>query len=1045
VQEAMDLALIAHAATLKARVPILHFFDGFRTSHEVMKIEELAEADLRAMIDDDLVYAHRARGLSPEHPVLRGSAQNPDVFFQSREAANLYYLACPSIVQAAMDKFAGLTGRAYHLFDYAGAPDAERVLVLIGSGAETAQETADMLIAQGQKVGVLKVHLYRPFSAKDFVHALPATVRAIAILDRTKEPGSVGEPLYQDVVTAISEALAEGSAPFQTYPRIIGGRYGLASKEFSPAMVKAVFDELEKSYPKNHFTVGITDDVTYTSLAVDPAFSSEGPEVVKAVFYGLGADGTVGANKNTIKIIGEGTDYYAQGYFVYDSKKSGSVTTSHLRFGPQPIHSAYLITSANFVACHQFNFLEKFEVLKVAAPGGTFLLNSPYGPDVVWGHLPAHVQRRLIEKQLRFFVIDAYRVARECGLGGRINTLMQTCFFAISEILPKDEALTAIKQLIEKTYGKRGEAVVQKNFSAVDQALAHLFEVPVVGPVTSAIGLRPPVPAEAPTFVQNLTAPMIAGFGEKLPVSALPVDGTFPTGTARWEKRNLAAEIPVWDPALCIQCGKCVLVCPHAAIREKVYEARGAVGAPETFKSAPARWKEFANWNYTLQVAPEDCTGCALCFEACPVKSKMEAGVKALNLAPPAPLRQAERTNWDFFLKLPEVDRRGLNVNSVKDSQLLQPLFEFSGACAGCGETPYLKLLSQLFGDRALIANATGCSSIYGGNLPTTPWAQNKAGCGPAWANSLFEDNAEFGLGFRLTLDKQAEFARELLQRLTGYVGDGLADLLLNADQSSEVGILEQRERVRALKNWLAAPGWPPALQADVQNLLSLAEAFLKRSVWIVGGDGWAYDIGYGGLDHVLASGRDVNVLVLDTEVYSNTGGQMSKSTPRGAVAKFAAGGKRLPKKDLGRLAIAYGQVYVAQVALGANDAQTIRAMVEAEAYPGPSLIIAYGACIEHGYELRYSLDHQKKAVSSAYWPLYRYNPDLRKEGRNPFILDSKPPSVPLEDYLYAETRYSMLTQSQPAEAERLLTLIQEDVRARWQQYEQMAKLEKVT
>jgi len=758
------------------------------------------------------------------------------------------------------------------------------------------------------------------------------------------------------------------------------------------------------------------------------------------VFYGLGADGTVGANKNSIKIIGEGTNNYAQGYFVYDSKKSGSVTTSHLRFGPQPIHSPYLITSANFVACHQFNFLEKFDVLKVAAPGGTFLLNSPYGPDDVWDHLPAHVQRHILEKRLRFFVIDAYRVARECGLGGRINTLMQTAFFAISGIMPKDEAITAIKHFIEKSYGKRGEAVVQKNFSAVDQALAHLFEVQGMEQVTNFRGLRLPVPAKAPTFVQNVTAPMVAGFGDTLPVSALPVDGTFPTGTARWEKRNLATEIPVWDPELCIQCGKCVLVCPHAAIREKVYETSHSVGAPDTFKASPARWKEFTDWKYTLQVAPEDCTGCALCFEVCPVKSKVETGQRAINLAPQAPLREAEQANWNFFLKLPEVDRRGLNVNSVKDSQLLQPLFEFSGACAGCGETPYLKLLSQLFGDRALIANATGCSSIYGGNLPTTPWAQNKAGCGPAWANSLFEDNAEFGLGFRLTLDKQAEFARELLQRLAGDVGDGLANLLLNADQSSEIGILEQRERVRALKNWLSAPGWSPALKDDVQNLLSLAESFLKRSVWIVGGDGWAYDIGYGGLDHVLASGRDVNILVLDTEVYSNTGGQMSKSTPRGAVAKFAMGGKRLPKKDLGRLAMSSGQVYVAQVALGANDAQTIRALVEAEAYPGPSLIIAYGACIEHGYDLRYSLDHQKKAVASAYWPLYRYNPDLKKEGRNPFLLDSKPPSVPLEDYLSAETRYRMLAPGQSAEGEHLLQLMHEDIQSRWHHYEQLAK-----
>ncbi len=1054
VQEVMDFALVAHAATLEARLPFVHFFDGFRTSHEVMKIEELSDDDLRAMIDDDLVRAHRARGLSPEHPVLKGSAQNPDVFFQAREAINPYYHVCPAVVQNTFDKFAWLTGRQYHLFDYAGAPDAERVIVMMGSGAETAQETVECLTNPktqipnpNEKIGVLKVRLYRPFSAEHFVQALPPTVKSIAVLDRAKEPGSAGEPLYQDVVTAFAESVAAGLAP--AMPRIVGGRYGLSSKEFTPAMVKAVFDELKLDKPKNHFTVGIKDDVTRNSLDYDPSFSAEGAGTVRALFYGLGSDGTVGANKNSIKIIGEDTPNYAQGYFVYDSKKSGTVTVSHLRFGPQPIHSAYLISSANFVACHQFSFLERLDMLKTAGHGAIFLLNSPFGPEQVWDQLPRQAQAQIVEKKIRLFVIDGNKVAHDTGMGGRVNTIMQTCFFAISGVLPKDEAIAAIKHSIEKSYGKRGEAVVRKNFEAVDQTLVNLREVavPKLG-VTSAIEMRPPVSAEAPEFVQRVTAKMIAGLGDELPVSALPADGTFPTGTTQWEKRNIALEIPVWDRDICIQCGKCVLVCPHAVIREKIYDAQYLKDAPPTFQSMPAKWKEFADYRYTLQVAPEDCTGCALCVEACPAKNKSESRLKAINMADQPPLREAENANWKFFLGLPEVDRRGLNFNSVKDSQLLQPLFEFSGACAGCGETPYLKLLSQLFGDRALIANATGCSSIYGGNLPTTPWAQNNDGRGPAWGNSLFEDNAEFGLGFRLTLDKQGEFARELLAKHAEAIGQELVAALLSADQTTEAGIYDQRQRVKALKDRLqimidGASGnngkATDSVRVEAQNLLSLADALLKRVVWIVGGDGWAYDIGYGGLDHVLASGRNVNVLVLDTEVYSNTGGQASKSTPRAAVAKFAASGKRQAKKDLGALAMTYRNVYVACVAMGANDAQTIKAFLEAEAYDGPSLIIAYSHCIAHAYDMRLGLDQQKKAVAAGYWPLYRYNPALSNEGKIPFLLDSKPPSTTLDKFAYNEGRYRMLTQSDPDEAARLLKLAQEDADARWKQYEKWA------
>ncbi len=1029
VQEAHDMALIAHAATLEARVPFLHFFDGFRTSHEVNKIEQLTEDDLRAMIDDRLVQEHRARALSPDRPVLRGTAQNPDVYFQGRETVNPYYRATPEIVQKTMDKFNALVGRAYHLFDYEGAPDAERVIVLMGSGAETAAETAKYLAERGEKVGVINVHLFRPFSVKHFLSALPSTVKAIAVLDRTKEPGAAGEPLYLDVVTA----LAEGEGP---KARVIGGRYGLSSKEFTPAMVKAVFDELKKEQPKNHFTVGIYDDVSHTSLEYDPSFDIESPETVRCVFWGLGADGTVGANKNSIKIIGEETENWAQGYFVYDSKKSGQVTLSHLRFGPKPIRAPYLINQAQFVACHQFSFLERFDVLKYAMPGGVFLLNSIYGPDEVWDHLPQETQKAILEKNLRFYVIDAYEVAQKTGMGGRINTIMQTCFFAISGVLPRERAIQEIKHAIEKTYGKRGEAVVQRNFQAVDMTLEHLYEVKVPQRITSTFTRRPPVPPEAPPFVREVLGKIIAGEGDTLPVSAFPADGTFPTGTTQWEKRNIALEIPLWEPDLCIQCGKCSFVCPHAVIREKVYDPVYLQKAPAEWQYAEARWKEFPNMVYTLVVSPEDCTGCGLCVEACPAKDKSQVGRKAINMVPQPPIRERERVKWEYFLTLPEVDRTQISLKTVKNSQLLRPLFEFSGACAGCGETPYLKLLSQLFGDRIVIANATGCSSIYGGNLPTTPWAANEEGRGPAWSNSLFEDNAEFGLGMRLTLDKQSEYVRELLPQFKEQVGEELVEALLNADQSNEAGIREQRQRVALLKERLQGLDDPKA-----RHLLSLADVLVRKSVWIVGGDGWAYDIGYGGLDHVLASGRNVKVLILDTEVYSNTGGQASKSTPRAAVAKFAAQGKGTPKKDLGMIAMSYGYVYVARVAMGANDQQTLNAFLEAEAYDGPAVIIAYSHCIAHGYDLRKGLEQQKLAVESGVWPLYRFNPALIAQGKNPLIIDSKEPTLPVSKYAYNETRYRMLLLSDEQRAEALMKLAEKDARSRWEMYRQMAAM----
>ncbi len=1056
VQEVMDFALIAQAATLQARVPFLHVFDGFRTSHEVMKVEQLSEDDMRAMIDDDLVRAHRARGLSPERPFIRGTAQNPDVYFQARETVNPFYQAVPGIVQAAMDRFAGLVGQQYHLFDYVGAADAERVLVIMGSGAETVEETVAWLNQRGEKVGLVKVRLYRPFSAPHFLAALPPTVRSIAVLDRCKEPGSAGEPLYQDVVTAVSEARYNPNGASHLHSRIsnlqslIGGRYGLSSKEFTPAMVKAVFDELASPQPKNHFTVGILDDVSHTSLDFDPTFDIEPKDTVRAMFWGLGADGTVGANKNSIKIIGEETPNHAQGYFVYDSKKSGARTISHLRFGPRPIHSTYLINRANFIAIHQWNFLERYDVLANAEQGAIVLLNSAYGPDQVWDQLPRPVQEQIIAKKLKLYVIDAYDVARQTGMGVRINTIMQTCFFAISGVLPRDEAIAEIKHAIEKTYGKRGEAIVRKNYEAVDSTLAQLYEAPIPDRVTSSALLPPPVPAAAPAFVQQVTAKMIAGEGDLLPVSAMPVDGSYPSATTRWEKRNIALEIPVWDPDVCIQCGKCVLVCPHAVIRSKIVAPDTLADAPAGFLSSPARWKELEGQKYTLQVAVEDCTGCTLCVEVCPAKNKQKVGRKAINMAPQPPLREQGILHWDYFLDLPDYPRTdGLHFNNVKNVQLLTPLFEFSGACAGCGETPYVKLVSQLFGDRAVIANATGCSSIYGGNLPTTPWSVNKEGRGPAWSNSLFEDNAEFGLGMRLALDKQIDYARGLVDRLRDLIGSELAEALLSADQSDEAGIQAQRARVAELTQILETKRVEirdsnlqspiSTLQSPVSDLLSLADVLVKRNVWIIGGDGWAYDIGYGGLDHVLASGRNVNVLVLDTEVYSNTGGQASKATPMGAVAKFAAGGKPTPKKDLGKLAADYGYVYVAQVAMGANDAQTVKAFLEAESYDGPSLIIAYSHCIAHGIDMARGMDQQKLAVQTGYWPLYRYDPRLRGEGKNPLQLDSKSPTTQLRDYILNEARYRMLFQSNPEAAEHFLAEAQKVVAERWRAYEQLA------
>ncbi len=1035
VQEAMDLALIAHAATLETRIPFLHFFDGFRTSHEVNKIEMLTEDDMHALINMNRVVEHRQRALSPDHPVLRGTAQNPDVYFQAREACNPFYDACPEKVQVVMDKFSQVVGRSYHLFDYVGAPDAERVIVMMGSGAETAHETVDHLNSKGEKVGLLKVRLYRPFSVKRFLEALPPTVRKIAVLDRTKEAGAGREPLYLDVVSALQEGIKLGYGRLKVAPETIGGRYGLSSKEFTPAMVKAVYDNLAAAKPKDHFTVGIQDDVSHSSLDYDAEFSIEPESVVRAMFYGLGADGTVGANKNSIKIIGENTENYGQGYFVYDSKKSGAMTVSHLRFGPQPIRSSYLISKANFVACHQWIFLERYDMLSTLVPGGVFLLNSPFNKDEVWEHLPREVQTQLIARKARFFIIDAYQVARETGMGSRMNTILQTCFFAISKVLPRDEAIEAIRESIRYTYGRKGDEVVQQNLHAVDETLAHMFEVSVPEKVTSKTEMPAAFAAGAPKFERDVLGVIYSGHGDEIPVSAFPVDGTFPTGTAKWEKRNIALEIPAWDTKICIQCGKCALVCPHAVIRIKVYDSKELAGAPATFKSSDTRDKEWAGLKYTIQVAPEDCTGCGICVDICPAKNKSETRLKAINMVPQPPLREPERENWDFFLKIPELDRRKIKVSNIRQQQKQEPLFEFSGACSGCGETPYLKLVSQLFGDRSVIANATGCSSIYGGNLPTTPWAKNGDGRGPAWSNSLFEDNAEFGLGFRLSIDKQTEFARELVRRLSGPIGDELVAGLLTHPQKDEADIFEQRQRVELLKEKLRGVKSP-----DAKQLLALADMLVKKSVWIVGGDGWAYDIGYGGLDHVLASGRNVNVLVLDTEVYSNTGGQASKSTPRGAVAKFAAGGKPGPKKDLGLMAMTYGNVYVASVAMGAKDEHTLKAFLEAEAYDGPSIIIAYSHCIAHGIDMTTAMSDQKVAVDSGQWLLYRYNPERTLAGENPLLLDSRSPSRKVKDWLLQQTRFKMLQKSHPEHAKLLWQEAQQDAETRYRMYEYLAQ-----
>jgi pyruvate-ferredoxin/flavodoxin oxidoreductase len=1033
VQEAHDAALIAQAATLEARVPFLNFFDGFRTSHELNTLELLSDEQIRAMIDDELVRGHRARALNPEHPFVRGTAHNPDTFFQARETVNPFYARTPGIVQAVMDRFAKLTGRQYHLFEYDGPADAERVVVLMGSGAETARETAAALRSRGETVGVLQVRLYRPFAVEAFVAALPESVRAVGVLEQAKEPGAIGEPLYVDVVTALSQAVAVGRR--HTMPRVIGGRYGLSSKDFNPPMAKAVFDELGKPEPKNGFTVGIIDDVAQTSLETDRSFMIEPADVVQAVFYGLGADGTVGANKNSVKIIAEDAGLFAQGYFVYDSHKSGAQTVSHLRFGSRPIRAPYLIQKASFVACHQFNFVERLDVLPLAAPGATFLLNSPYGPDEVWDHLPRVMQRQIIARKLRFFVIDASKTAQEVGLRGRTNTILQTCFFAISGVLPKDEAIRRIKQSIHKTYGRKGEEVVRRNFQAVDDTLAQLFEVKVPNAATSPWDRPPIVPPTAPDFVRQVTARIIEGRGDEIPVSLMPIDGTFPSGTSAFEKRNIAEFVPVWEPDICIQCGQCSFVCPHSVIRAKYYDEDRLVSAPATFKSAPINVRGFPDVRFSLQFYVEDCTGCGLCTEACPAYSLVQPDLKAINLRDKRPLVVPERENVAFFENLPVNDRARVDVANVRGVQFLEPLFEFSGACGGCGETPYLKLLSQLFGDRMQVANATGCSSIYGANMPATPWAKNHEGRGPAWSNSLFEDNAEFGLGFRLAAEKHVELAHSLARKLAPKLGADLVEAILSTPQIQESEIRAQRVRVGELVQRLKALTDDPF----AKDLLSVVDHLVRRSIWIVGGDGWAYDIGYGGLDHVLASARDVNVLVLDTEVYSNTGGQASKATPLGAVAKFAAAGKRTARKDLALQAIAYGNVYVAQVAMGANPQQTLLAFREAETYQGPSLILAYCHCIAHGIDMQFGMKQQDLAVASGYWPLFRYNPAMRSIGENPFRLDSPRPTIKFRDYAYNELRYKSLAHARPSEAEQLLTAAQAAINEKYRTYEDMA------
>ena len=1040
VQEAMDFALIAQAATLEGRVPFVHFFDGFRTSHEVSKIDEVSQDTVRHMIDEDLIVAHRERALSPDHPVIRGTSQNPDVYFQGREAANLFYRKLPGVVRSYMDRFAALTGRQYRLFCYYGATDPDRVVVMMGSGIGAAEEAVDTLAARGERVGIMKVRLFRPFDASALLEAIPPTAIRIAVLDRTKEPGADGEPLYKDVVSAIMDAWTRGDFPGEALPRVVGGRYGLGSKELTPAMVAGVFAELAKPNPKNHFTVGIVDDLTRSSIDFDPSFRPVGQEdVTRCVFFGLGSDGTVSANKNSIKIIGESTGNYAQGYFQYDSKKAGAVTISHLRFGPAPIRSTYLIgdDEAQFVACHQPVFLDRYDMLDHAAPGGVFLLNTATAPEKVWDTLPRRMQQQILDKRLTVYAIDAYGIARETGMDRRINTIMQVCFFEITRIIDPELAIEMVKTAVEKTYGRKGRRLLERNFTAIDAARGALRRVPVPERVTSALERPPPVPAYAPEFVQRVTATLIAGKGDSLPVSLMPIDGTWPVGTAAYEKRNLALELPKWETDLCTHCGKCPLACPHAAIRSKLFPAELTADAPPGFLHVPVKGKDFPQGvHIAYQVAPDDCTGCGLCVEICPIRDKKDPQRKALNMTADPAYHAAERAHWDFFVRLPEYDRRQLKETTLKGAMVMQPLFEFSGACVGCGETPYVKLASQLFGDRMLIANATGCSSIYGGNLPTTPYTTNPEGRGPAWNNSLFEDNAEFGLGMRIAVDTQATHARSLVEHLRAALGDELADGLLSADQSSEAGIYEQRERVALLKQHLTGID-----SGDARRLEGIADLLVRKSVWLIGGDGWAYDIGYGGLDHVLATGRDVNILVLDTEVYSNTGGQTSKATPLGAVAKFSAGGKAVGKKDLAMQAMAYGNVYVAQVAFGAKDVQTLRAFLEAESYPGPSLIIAYSPCIAHGIDLANNLRQQDLAVNSGHWPLFRYDPRRAAAGENPLHMDSKEPSIPYRDFASSETRFSVLFRTHPDAAERFLKQAQRQIKSRFHLYEQLAHL----
>ncbi|MFQ5643030.1 MAG: pyruvate:ferredoxin (flavodoxin) oxidoreductase [Thiogranum sp.] len=1037
VQEAHDAALICHAATLKARVPFINFFDGFRTSHEINKIHLISDEQIREMIDEELVFAHRNRALNPDNPFIRGTAQNPDVYFQGRESSNPYYNAIPGIIQDTMDKLATLTGRQYKLFEYYGADDAEEVIVMMGSGAQVVEETIDKLNAEGRKLGLVSVRLFRPFSSEHMVSALPASCRKIAVLDRTKEPGSAGEPLYQDVVTALAEACNNGE--LESLPIIIGGRYGLSSKEFTPAMAKGIFDNLAREQPKNHFTVGINDDVTHTSIDYDSDFDIEPANVTRAMFYGLGSDGTVSANKNSIKIIGDGTDLYCQGYFVYDSKKAGSQTTSHLRFGPDPIKAPYLITSTNFIACHKPNFIDQVEMLNNAADNAVFLLNSPVAPERVWDELPRPVQQQIIDRNIDFYVIDATTVARDTGMGRRINTIMQTCFFALSGVLPRDEAIAKIKAAIEKTYMRKGADIVQLNFKAVDASLDHLHKVRVPGKVNSTRDMQPAVSDLAPAFVKEVTVPMLIGRGDELPVSSIPVDGTYPSGTARWEKRNIADFIPKWEPEVCIQCGNCSFVCPHSVIRARFYDESILDNAPATFESAPVSARGFPDARYTLQIYVEDCTGCGLCVEACPAYDQQDKSRKAINMVEKDkdPVFEAGKNNLIFFDTIPVNSRATVNFASVRGAQFLEPLFEFSGACSGCGETPYVRLLTQLFGPRLLVANATGCSSIYGGNLPATPWTINREGRGPAWSNSLFEDNAEFGLGMRISADQQMAMAKQLLSDMSDYFDQAFIDSLMKTDQQIGSEMNAQRECVNELKRRLEKIDDPRA-----RSLLTVADHLIRRSVWLVGGDGWAYDIGSSGLDHALASGRNINVLVLDTEVYSNTGGQASKSTPIAATAKFSAAGKAVPKKDLALQAISYGNVYVARIAMGANPQQTLQAMREAEAYHGPSIILAYSPCIAHGIDLRDGLSQTEKAVDSGYWPLLRYNPELRKKGKKPFILDSTRPTIKLEEFAYNEQRYRILQKSNPEKAACLMELAQESLDLRWQTYEHMAEQE---